>query len=123
MTEETGAGGLDPIPLDPDEPEIACEDLKRRIAAGESLYLLDVREPHEVAIARFDRAVEMPLASIPARIAELPHDRPIITICHLGGRSWQAMAFLRARGFSRSWSLAGGIHEWALRIDRSLRTY
>jgi len=123
VTEETGSEASDRRPLDPEEPEIACEDLKRRIAAGEDLYLLDVREPHEVAIVRLDGAVEMPLAGLPARLGELPHDRPIVTICHLGGRSWQAMAFLRARGFSQSWSLAGGIHEWALRIDRSLRTY
>lgn len=109
-------------PFDPDHDEVSTDEVKRRLDAGEPLFLLDVREPIETAAQPMPGAVAIPLGSLPTRLAEIPSDRPILTICHLGGRSWQAMAFLRAKGYPRAWSMAGGMHEWARRIERAPRS-
>ncbi len=113
----------DLLPLDPSEGEVPAVEVKRRLDAGEPLLLLDVREPHELALCRIDGAKSIPLAQLPAKLATLPKDRAIVVFCHLGARSWQGMAYLRNAGFPSTWSMAGGVHAWALQVDRSMRTY
>ena len=41
----------------------------------------------------------MPMASVPARYAELEPDAEIVVICHHGGRSMQVAMFLERQGF------------------------
>lgn len=104
-------------------PEIAPEELKRRLDAGEKLTVLDVREPWELAIARLPGIVHIPLGEVPARLAEIDRDRPLIVMCKAGGRSLRAAQFLAARGFAQVANLTGGIDAWSQRIDPSLPTY
>lgn len=104
-------------------PEIAPEELKRRLDAGEKLTVLDVREPWELAIARLPGTVHIPLGEVPARLAEIDRDRPLIVMCKAGGRSLRAAQFLAARGFAQVANLTGGIDAWSQRIDPSLPTY
>lgn len=86
-------------------------ELDRRRRAGEDLVLLDVREPWELDICAIDGALSISLAQLPARIGELPADRPLIVFCHHGGRSRQAVAWLRRQGLSAT-NLDGGINAW-----------
>jgi adenylyltransferase/sulfurtransferase len=104
-------------------PEMAPVDLSAKLAAGESLEILDVREPHEWAIARIAGARLIPLAALDQRLAELPQNREIIVHCKLGGRSAQAVRRLRAAGFTRVWNLAGGIQRWSEEVDPSVPRY
>ena len=74
--------------------------------------LLDVREPHEWAAGHAPGAVHVPLGELPQRLAELPEDRPVAVVCHLGGRSAHATAFLRANGRPAR-NVTGGMDAWA----------
>lgn len=74
-------------------------------------YLIDVREPEEVAAARVDGAVHIPLGSLVERLGEVPRDRTVYVMCALGGRSAQATGFLAAQGLDAV-NIDGGIAEW-----------
>ena len=93
---------------------------------GEPL-VLDVREPHELAIASV-KADGFPLVTIPmgtlvARLAELDPARPIACLCHHGGRSMQVAHFLASRGFDTVANIAGGIDAWSIEVDPSIARY
>ena len=64
-------------------------------------YILDVREPDEVAQARIEGAQHIPLGSLAARLDEVPRDRTVYVLCHVGGRSAQAGSTSRATASMR----------------------
>ena len=77
---------------------------------GEHL-LLDVREAHEWTAGHAPGAVHLPLSQLQARVAEVPVGEPVDVVCHLGGRSAQATAFLRAHGVDAR-NVTGGMDAW-----------
>ena len=79
--------------------------------AASDLYLLDVREPDEVAQARVEGAHHIPLGSLADRLDEVPRDRTVHVMCHAGGRSARAAEFLEAQGVVAV-NIAGGITVW-----------
>lgn len=103
--------------------EISVGELNAKRAAHENFMLLDVREPDEVATAAIADATVIRMAEIPQRLADLPTDRPIVVMCHHGGRSAQVTAFLNANGFANAVNLEGGIDAWSLQVDRSIARY
>jgi sulfur-carrier protein adenylyltransferase/sulfurtransferase len=102
--------------------DITPEELKRRLDAGEDLFVLDVREPHEYQICNLGGHL-IPLNDLPRRLDELDASREIVVHCKMGGRSARAVDFLRHSGFSRVHNLAGGITAWANRVDPKLPKY
>jgi adenylyltransferase/sulfurtransferase len=103
---------------------MTVEELKERYDRGESLVVLDVREERELAIARYPMpVVHIPLGQLPQRWQELPADVEIVCACRSGGRSAQAVAFLRQRGQARAVNLEGGILAWSARIDPNVPQY
>ena len=103
--------------------QIAVDELKRRRDAGEDFVLLDVREPDELATASIPWATAIPMGQIPTRMEELPRDRPIVVMCHHGGRSDRVTQFLNANGYDNAVNLDGGIDAWSLTIDPSVPRY
>ena len=97
------------------------------LPAGSAPLVLDVREPHELAIARVqDAGVEVlaiPMGTVPVRLAELDPERPIACLCHHGGRSMQVAAFLQSRGYDRLANVAGGIDAWSTELDQVVPRY
>jgi rhodanese-related sulfurtransferase len=91
--------------------------------ARDKPLLLDVREPWECQTCQIAGSTEMPMRSVPARLAELPQDAPVVCICHHGARSMQVANFLEQHGFSEVSNLTGGIHAWALQVDNNMPTY
>ena len=85
--------------------------------------LLDVREPWEVAIVQIPQSMTIPMNQIPARIDELPRDRPIVCVCHHGMRSMQVAHFLEHHGYLEVYNLSGGIDGWAKVVDPTCATY
>lgn len=73
--------------------------------------LLDVREDDEWAGGHAPQAVHVPMSQLLARLGELPQDRPISVICHVGGRSAQVAAYLLAQGFDAR-NVDGGMDAW-----------
>jgi rhodanese-related sulfurtransferase len=104
-------------------PAIAVEDLKDKRDRGEVLTLVDVREPHEWAISDLPGSIKIPLGTLPNRFAELPQDAEIVVYCRTGGRSANAVQFLRQRGYSNVFNLDGGINRWAEQIDPNMARY
>ena len=85
--------------------------------------LLDVREPWEVEIAALQGSLAIPMGEVPARIDDIPRDRPIVCVCHHGVRSLQVAHYLARRGFDALFNLAGGIDAWAREVDPACPTY
>ncbi len=105
-------------------PQITVQDLKRKQDAGEHFFLLDVREPHEVPIASLGAPL-IPVGSLESRIAEVAvaKDAEIIVHCRSGARSQKAALILKQHGFTHVENLAGGILDWADKIDPSMAKY
>jgi rhodanese-related sulfurtransferase len=85
--------------------------------------LLDVREADELEICQLENALHIPMSQVPARLADLPSDQPIVVMCHHGGRSLRVVQFLRQAGRDNAINLDGGIESWALEIDPSIARY
>jgi molybdopterin/thiamine biosynthesis adenylyltransferase/rhodanese-related sulfurtransferase len=105
-------------------PQITVQELKAKRDNQENFFLLDVREPHEYPIANLGAPL-IPVGSLDARIAEVPvaKDAEIVVHCRSGARSQKAAVILRNHGFTNVHNLAGGILEWADKIDPTLPKY
>jgi sulfur-carrier protein adenylyltransferase/sulfurtransferase len=103
--------------------EITPVELKNKLDAGETPFILDVREPNEYQINRIPGSTLIPLGELPRRYQELPRDREIVAQCKMGGRSAKAMDFLKSVGFSNVKNLKGGILEWIDKVDPSQPKY
>jgi sulfur-carrier protein adenylyltransferase/sulfurtransferase len=109
-------------PVEAGVPEIQVEELKRRLDAGDDLFVLDVREPHEYQICNINGYL-IPLGELPKRVHELDSSREIVAHCRSGVRSAKAVNFLRQAGFKKVHNLAGGILAWADRVDPKIPKY
>jgi len=94
-----------------------------RAQSAPAPLLVDVREEWELAIARLEQALHIPMNDIPDRMQELDRDREIVVMCRSGMRSGQVARYLEQHGFERVWNLAGGILAWSEQIDPSLTLY
>jgi adenylyltransferase/sulfurtransferase len=103
--------------------EIEPRELADRLARGESLRLIDVREPHELEIARIEGAELIPLGSLAARMHELDSAQEIVLFCKSGTRSARALQLLAGAGFRRLKNLRGGVNAWAKEVDPALPVY
>jgi adenylyltransferase/sulfurtransferase len=103
--------------------EITPVELKKRLDAGDKLFILDVREPNEYQINRIPGSMLIPLGELPRRYQELPRDVEIVAHCKMGGRSAKAQDFLKTVGFADVKNLKGGILEWIDKVDPSQPKY
>ncbi|HEV2749450.1 MAG TPA: molybdopterin-synthase adenylyltransferase MoeB [Gemmatimonadales bacterium] len=103
--------------------EITVEQLRDEWQRNPELVVIDVREPHEHAIAHIDGAQLIPLGELPDRLGELDGHREIVTHCHHGARSLKALEILKAAGFAKVRSLRGGIDAWAATVDSTMPRY
>src|ERR1700704_3913478 len=102
--------------------DMQVKELKRRLDAGDDIFVLDVREPHEYQICNIGGHL-IPLNDLPSRVHELDSSREIVAHCKMGGRSAKAVDFLRQAGFTKVHNLAGGINAWAERVDPKMPKY
>jgi rhodanese-related sulfurtransferase len=100
-----------------------AEVVQRLRAEPEGTLLLDVREPFERDLARIDPSVHIPMQEIPARLTEIPRDRPVIVYCHTGTRSAMVAGFLEHEGYRHVANLNGGIDAWSLDVDPAVPRY
>ena len=105
------------------ELEITPEEVRELRDAGEPFTLLDVREPWELQTARISGSTNIVMNEIPARVAELERNAPIVVICHHGVRSLNVTAWLRRQGFTNVRSMRGGIDAWSRSIDPNVPVY
>jgi rhodanese-related sulfurtransferase len=105
--------------------EISCADVKGRLDRRAKFLLLDCREPDEHATASIAGATLIPMSELQQRVSELGTDKglDIVVHCHHGGRSLRVAHWLRAQGFAKAASMAGGIDEWSQTIDVKVPRY
>jgi rhodanese-related sulfurtransferase len=96
-----------------DESVITPEDVQRRQAEGERLFILDVREPAEYAEGHIAGSKLIPLGQLAQRASSLPQDRPIVVVCLSGSRSGVGQSLLKRAGFTNVLNMRGGMGAWA----------
>jgi adenylyltransferase/sulfurtransferase len=114
-----------------DDWDISALDLQTRLARDAStslstspgLLLLDVREPHELAISALRGSTNIPLGELAARLSELDSARDMVVFCKAGTRSTRALELLVSAGFRKVKNLKGGINAWARDVDKELPVY
>ncbi len=74
----------------------------------DSAFLLDVREPVELAVESVPGAVNIPLGQLRARLEELPRDREIHIFCRSAQRAYYATRILLQNGFKTK-NISGGM--------------
>jgi rhodanese-related sulfurtransferase len=106
-------------------PQLAAAELARwRADASRAPPLLvDVREPWEFAYCRIDGSLSIPLSELARRRDELPHERPLVMVCHHGQRSQHAAMLLTGAGFAQVHNLRGGVESWAVDVDPAMKRY
>ncbi len=102
---------------------MSVESLHAWRQAASPHTVLDVREPRELAVCAVEGALHVPMQEIPARLAELPRDQPLVVMCHHGMRSRMVTQFLRGQGFANAINLEGGIDAWATLIEPGMARY
>ncbi|MCE2788039.1 MAG: rhodanese-like domain-containing protein [Bacteroidota bacterium] len=98
--------------------DITIEELKERMEKGESLYIIDVREPHEYE--EFNIGAKLiPLGSLPDEAAGMDElkNEEIILHCRSGARSGNAKLYLQELGFTKVRNLLGGMLAWRERYS------
>ena len=105
------------------DDEISVQELAAARAGGDVHVLLDVREPWEVASAKLEPCLPIPMGEVPARVEEIPRDVPVYVLCHGGVRSGRVVEFLRGAGFGNVTNVRGGIAAWSAEVDDTVPTY
>ena len=102
------------------EKTITRESLRRKLASGEPITVLDVRPDEERAEWAIPDSVHVDVyealkAGDPDALAgvDLPRDRPVVTVCGAGKTSLVAAEQLQERGIAAA-SLEGGMRAWSL---------
>jgi hydroxyacylglutathione hydrolase len=91
---------------------MTVSDLAPKLTAGE-LHVVDVRGASEWEAGHLPGAPNVPLATLAARLREIPHDRLVVVQCQSGSRSAIAASLLRANGVERVANLSGGFAAWS----------
>ena len=115
----------------PSVPELPSLDLRQRLDRGETLTLLDVREPGERAFCAIPcrgnvRRPAYPHAQIPAHLDEIQAAAaggPLVVYCHHGIRSRHVAEWLADRGLTGILNLRGGIDAYSLETDPAVPRY
>ncbi|HJQ10444.1 MAG TPA: molybdopterin-synthase adenylyltransferase MoeB [Gemmatimonadaceae bacterium] len=103
--------------------EIQPAQLAQRLATGEQLEIIDVREPFEWELGHIPGARLVPLNRIADEIPRLDKRRETILYCKVGARSRFAAEQLADAGLSEVKNLTGGILRWIDEVDPSMTRY
>lgn len=106
-----------------DDMQITAKEVSERIARGDNLTLVDVREQWEFDLCKIPGAKLIPLGALPANLNALLDADDVICYCHHGLRSLDAAVWLRQQGVERAKSMAGGIERWSAEVDPSVPRY
>jgi rhodanese-related sulfurtransferase len=105
--------------------QISPQELARKLASGEPIYLLDVRFPQEHAFVALPNSQLIPLPELGRRIDEVqpPAGALVVVYCHHGVRSLTGAAILAHAGVESVASLTGGIDAWSVEVDAKVARY
>lgn len=102
---------------------MSATDLAALRKAGTPHAVLDVREPWETELCLIPDSLTIPLGTLPTQLDRVPSEGPLVVVCHHGGRSMQAVMWLRSQGYENAINLSGGVDAWARQVDPTMATY
>lgn len=105
--------------------EVDCETVHQLQSVGTPFLFIDCREADEYEATHIEGTSLLPMSELQARVDELDSSRDALIVihCHHGGRSLRVARWLRAQGFPKAQSMAGGIDAWSQRIDPTVPRY
>ena len=115
--------GAEAVEASHTEYDLGPSEVKALLEQGKGVVLLDVRESHEHEIVRIEGSTLIPLSELHLRTNELDTADTVVTYCHHGQRSLQAIATLEKFGFKKLKHLRGGIDAWACEVDQEMPRY
>lgn len=121
--EQTGGDTMQDGDAEGSATAVTPAALAMRMARGDALIVLDVREDWERAVASIEGTRSVPMQTIPAAALTLDKGAEIVVVCHHGVRSAMVADYLRSSGFSRVLNLEGGIDRWSVEVDPSVPRY
>ena len=93
------------------------------IAKSPDTRILDVREEWEVKICKLPNSEVLGPQMLDEILTEWPKETQILLYCHFGVRSMDAATFLTDRGFTKVFTLRGGIDAWSIEVDTNIPRY
>ena len=102
--------------------QLQAIEIKKKLDNGEDIFLLDVREEWEFALASIDGSENFPMGEVVDRQQEFAFEEKIVVICHYGERSQLAAQELVECGLN-VYNLIGGIDAWSQVVDPNVPRY
>lgn len=93
--------------------EIEVTELAQLKENGETIRVIDIRQPAELSAGVIPGAEPLPMHIIPLRINEFKRDEKLVMVCRSGARSAQACMFMQQQGYENVYNLRGGMMAWA----------
>jgi rhodanese-related sulfurtransferase len=87
-------------------------ELSQRLSSGEKLVLIDVRSEAEFVRGHIPNAVNIPLNELPLADLEEAAVAPVVFICQVGGRSYNACEYSICEGIEDIYNLSDGTQGW-----------
>jgi rhodanese-related sulfurtransferase len=103
--------------------QIEPRELSDRIAAGEPVYLLDVRTREEWEAVKLADSHLFTQELMQEILTKESRTGFFVIYDHKGARSMDAAAFFQGHGFQNVKSLRGGIDAWSAEVDSKLPRY
>ena len=101
------------------------QEVQAKLAAGEPVMLLDVRQPEEYEHCHIEGSTLIPLGELPGRVSEIdpPAGATVVVVCHHGVRSLSGAMVIAHAGHENVVSMAGGIDAWSQVVDPAVPRY
>lgn len=103
--------------------QIEPRELAQRLAAGESVNLLDVRTREEWEAVKLPNAHLFTQEFMQQILSRWPREQLVVVYDHEGTRSMDAAAYFQGHSFENVKSLRGGIDAWSAEVDAKLPRY
>ncbi len=95
---------------------IQWQEVWEKIQNKQTVNVIDVREPEEVATGKIPNAINIPLSLLEFKRQEIEKTKPYIIVCHSGGRSAMASEFLESYGYDVT-NMIGGMSAWQGEVE------
>ncbi len=93
--------------------EVTAREVQDRLARGEALVLIDIREQNEWNLGHARPAQYIGRGVLESQIeAKVPRDAHVVLMCASGNRSALAARVLEEMGYAHVASMAGGFRDW-----------
>jgi rhodanese-related sulfurtransferase len=102
---------------------ISVRELSDHINSGAEIHIIDIREDFEWEICRIEGTKNIPMSRLIESIEQIPNNESTVIMCHHGVRSLNVIHYLETKGYDKLINLEGGIHAWALEVDRGMAKY